>query len=81
MLGELLRYANAREKEELEKDLEKRLFPLWLANYAVAKMKGNETVEYGDFLNKVYDRTSDISPAPSKKKTAEEILAEFAPYI
>lgn len=83
MLGELLRYANRKEIEEIEKETEKRLFPLWLANYVASKIKGEETLEYGDFLMKTMQKTSENEekPAQSEKKSAEEIVSDFERFL
>ena len=66
-------------------ELEKRLFPLWLVNYAVAKVKGGELeMDYEQFLKLVF---SDETPAESrptkqqKKRTADEIMAELMPLV
>ena len=80
-LGELLSYAN-KEEERLQKaEIEKRLFPLWLVNYAAAKIKGSgEVIGYDEFLKIVFSDSA-IPNTPKKKKTAEEIMAQFAPII
>ena len=82
-LGELLSFARS-EEERLDKiEREKQLFPLWLANYALARLQGN--AEIMDFEAFIAQATAPGKPeAPQKKKekrTAEEILAEFAPIV
>lgn len=87
-LGELLSYAENEEKrlEKLEK--EKQLFPLWLANSLVAKLKGTEEpMDFEDFINECLEKPQTQKVKPKKetkkteRKTADEILAEFAPII
>jgi len=43
-------------------------------------MNGEEVMEYGEFLNKTMKKDNK-TPIPLKKRTAEEIQAEFAPII
>lgn len=79
-LGELLSYAR-NEEEQLEKlEREKQLFPLWLANYALAKLKGDEEImDFEDFIKQTFKPGA---PTPKKqKRTAEDIMAEFMPVV
>ena len=80
-LGELLSYAY-KEEERLQKtEIEKRLFPLWLVNYAAAKIKGSgEVINYEEFLKIVFSDTA-VPNKHKKEKTAEEIMAQFTPII
>lgn len=79
-LGELLSFAHGEEERLERQEREKQLFPLWLANYAVSKLQGGEEVM--DFEAFVEQTLKPGAPPPKKKtKTAEEILAEFAPMI
>ncbi|MBQ6148671.1 MAG: hypothetical protein IJI83_03895 [Oscillospiraceae bacterium] len=43
-------------------------------------MKGEEAIEYGEFLSKTMKKVEE-EPVKLKKRTAEEIQAEFAPII
>lgn len=82
-LGELLSFA-CSEEERLERiEREKQLFPLWLANYALSKLQGGaEVMNFEDFVAQAIQPTAPTPPRKMKgKKTAEEILAEFAPII
>lgn len=82
----MLSYAESEERrlEKLEK--EKQLFPLWLANSLVAKLKGTEEpMDFEDYINECLEKpqTQKHKKAIKKteRKTADEILAEFAPII
>lgn len=83
-LRELLSFAYKEEERAQKAEIEKRLFPLWLVNYAVAKVKGGELeMDYEQFLKAVF---SPQTPAPKatkakKVKTADEIMAEFMPLV
>ncbi len=82
-LGELLSFA-CSEEERLERiEREKQLFPLWLANYALSKLQGGaEVMNFEDFVAQAIQPTAPTPPHKMKEeKTAEEILAEFAPII
>lgn len=80
-LGELLSFAHDEENKAEKSELEKRLFPLWLVNYALSKIKPDfEVMEYDEFIKTVF---SD-APAPtpkSKEKAAEDIMAELMPLV
>lgn len=86
-LDELLSYAE-KEEEQLERlEKEKQLFPLWLVNSLVAKLKGTEEpMDFEDFINECLEKPQTLKAKPKKNKkteikTADEILAEFAPII
>jgi len=67
-LNGLIKAAAKREKEHT-------LFPLWLAGYAVARIKNEKFIDFEDFIG-------DKAPkAKSADMTAEEIEKEFAPII
>ena len=79
-LGELLSYARNEEERLERQEREKQLFPLWLANYALSKLQGNaEVMDFEAFINQTMQTKE--TPPPEKKRTAEEIMAEFAPII
>lgn len=83
-LGELLDYAVAEEKRKQEAEDKKELTKLWFVHYIVAKLGKQQPMEYKDFIEKSLSSTenaSDTAPKPSTKKSAEDILAEFAPII
>jgi len=80
----LLSFAYKEEERAQKAEIEKRLFPLWLVNYALAKVKGGELeMDYEQFLKTVFS----TQPAPTtqtkreKKRTADEIMAEFMPLV
>lgn len=63
-------------------ELEKRLFPLWLVNYAVSQIKpGLEVMDYPEFLALVLSDEPAPQPKAKQKKTAEEITAHFMPFV
>lgn len=81
----MLSFAYKEEARAQKAEIEKRLFPLWLVNYAVAKVKGGEVaMDYEQFLATVF---SDEQPAQvrtarkEKKRTPEEIMADFMPMV
>ena len=78
-LGGLLSFATEEEKRLEKAEQEKRLFPLWLANYALAKLQGSEAMDYETFINQTFSEVP--PPAPKKEKSADDITAEFAPII
>lgn len=80
-LGELLSFAQKEEKRIEREALEKRLFPLWLANYALGKLHGAEVMDYEEFISQTLKpETAPIKPT-KKRKTADEIIAEFMPIV
>lgn len=80
-LDELLSFAQKEEKRTEREELEKRLFPLWLANYALGKLQGAEVMDYEEFINQTLEpATAPIKPT-KKEKTADEIIAEFMPIV
>lgn len=82
-LGDLLSYAYKEEARLQKEQLEKQLFPLWLANYAVAKLQhAGEVMGYEEFLNSVLDPSNTAAPVKEhKQRTAEDIMAEFMPLM
>lgn len=77
-LGELLSFAYKEEARILKTEAEWRLFPLWLANYALARMRGDESVmEYGQFLESVFSGKKETAA----KKTAEEIEQDLLRFV
>lgn len=71
-LDDLLFYANERE-------LEKTIYPLWLAHYLFANLAGAEAVEYGDMVSQV--KGSLDHAAPNASRSAEQILKDFGPIV
>lgn len=79
-LHELLSFANREERRKAERETEKRLFPLWLATYAITKIRdpGAEVMEYEAFLKEC------LSPPGKTEKTKrapEDIVSEFMPLV
>lgn len=79
----MLSFAYNEEKRKAKEKLEDKLFPLWLANYAVSKMR-DESAEIMDF-EEFLQSTLEAGEAPPKKqkkqRTAEDIMAEFMPLV
>lgn len=71
-------YQNQRRREKIE--LEKQLFPLWITNYALAKLQGNnEIMDFETFVNQTFEPED---PCKKKhKRTAEDILADIMPIV
>ncbi len=64
--------------------MEKRLFPLWLVNYAVSSVKGTElSMGYDEFLKNIFDENSKdtFTTVPEQKRTAEDIMDELMPFV
>ncbi len=81
-LGGLLSYAYKEEAAAQKLELEKRLFPLWLVNYAISRIKpGLEVMEYDEFIKLVLSDSDTPQPETKKKRTAEDIMAEFMPLV
>ena len=83
-LGELLDYAVAEEKRKQEAEDKKELTKLWFVHYLAAKLGKQQPMDYKDFMQKSLDSAETASvttTTPSTKKSAEDILAEFAPII
>lgn len=78
-LGELLSYARKEEARKEKLEAEKQLAPLWFVNYAIARLRGQECMDFKTFIEQAFDKGPE--PAPSAKKSGEDILAEFAPFI
>jgi hypothetical protein len=76
----LLSYARKEEKQLAKLETEKQLFPLWLSNFVVAKLKGDEVnIDFEEFVNECLKPGK---PQPKNaKRTAEDIKAEFMPII
>lgn len=79
----MLSYALKEEERLAKEELEKRLFPLWLANYAVAKIKGDElTMSYEEFLKKTLNSANTPEEQTEKAvRTAEQIEAELMQLV
>lgn len=79
----MLSFAYNEEKRKAKEKLENKLFPLWLANYAVSKMH-NESAEIMGF-EEFLQCTLEADKAPQKKqknqRTAEDIMAELMPLV
>lgn len=85
-LGELLSFAHNEEKRLEKHEIEKQLFPLWLANYLIAKLQGVEQVmDFEEFMKITTSPGEAPKPKTQKpktqKRTAEDIMAEFMPYV
>lgn len=82
-LGELLDFAVAEEKRKQEAEDKKQLTKLWLAQYIVKRIAKQKPMEYEEFMRESLKTSaaSHSAKTQSKNKTAEEILAEFAPII
>lgn len=83
-LGELLDFAVAEEKRKQEAEDKKELTKLWFVHYIVAKLGKQQPIEYKDFMQRSLNSTNPASATkrkPSKKKSAEEIMAEFMPIV
>ena len=63
-----------------KKEIESRTFPLWLANFAVCKMKGTESISFDNFLAAI-EQSVDGKPEKESGRSGEEILAEFTHII
>lgn len=75
MLGVLIEAAEQKEKE-------RTLLPLWLARYAIEKLKGNDDfMTFAQFLEATESEPTAPAATPNSELTAEEIIKEFAPYI
>ncbi len=75
----MLSFAYNEEKRKAKEKLEDKLFPLWLANYAVSKMRDEsaEIMSFEDFLQSTLEAGEAPQKKQKKQRTAEEILAEF----
>lgn len=76
----MLSYARKEEEQLAKLEAEKQLFPLWLANYVVAKLKGDEVnMDFEEFINECLKPGR---PQPKKpKRTANDIMAELMPLV
>ncbi|OGO90343.1 MAG: hypothetical protein A2Y17_12310 [Clostridiales bacterium GWF2_38_85] len=68
-LGDLLSFAARIE-------IEQQTRPLWIAHYVISKINGTETIPYEDMLAGVK-----TTAEPTRTKTPEEIMSDFAPII
>ncbi len=83
-LGELLDFAVAEEKRKQEAEERKELTKLWFVHYIVAKLGKQQPMEYQEFMQKSLssdEPSSETKTKPSKKRSAEEIMAEFMPIV
>lgn len=75
MLGALIETAGQKEKE-------RALLPLWLAGYAIEKLKGNnDFMTFEKFIEATDSEPAKPAATPNQELTAEEIMKEFAPII
>lgn len=78
----MLSFAYKEEARLRKEELEKRLFPLWLANYAVSKLTGaGEVMDFEEFMETTLSGAAAQSAAPKKQRTTEDILAELMPFV
>ncbi len=54
--------------------------PLWLVGYAISRFKGEEFMDFEEFIRQSFDNEAPKAPA-RPKRSAEEIMAEFLPII
>ena len=81
-LGELLEFAYKEEERKTKREQEKQLFPLWLVAYGVSRLKNTPMMSFEEFLNTARaDAAKNRRKEPLSKRTAEEILSDFAPFI
>ena len=57
------------------------LLPLWLVNYAITRVKGGEVMDFESFIDESMEPDRAGTFSPKRKRTGEEIMAEFAPFI
>lgn len=90
-LGYLIPAAQKWEQEELKAETEKRLFPLWLTERTLHRLAGgskSDFIKYSDYIDKAFnsgaestERRHDVTATSPKKRTGEEIISEFMPFI
>lgn len=81
-LGELLGFCYKEEERLIKREQEKELFPLWLVNYGVSLITNTEIMSFEEFLNTTRNSgNANVTNKPKPKRTADEILNEFAPII
>ena len=80
-LGELLEFACEEEERAIKREQEKQLFPLWLVAYGVSKLKNTPIMSFEEFLKSTRNDAENNTKQPTKKRTAEEILSDFTPFI
>ena len=76
MLGELLSAARKREENEAKEKADKMIATLWFARVAIDTITGSEPVDFDEFQSEITKKDE-----PTKKRTAEEIMADFIPII
>lgn len=82
-MGELLAHARREEKRRDKLETEKQLMPLWLVSFAISRFKGEEIMDFEEFIRQSLDDGNDEAPkAPARpKRSGEEIMAEFMPIV
>ena len=73
-----------KEEERIAKErVEDKLFPLWLAHYALAKMQDSnaEVMNYDEFMHTTLDSDTKTPKKAEKKRTSEDIIAELMPFV
>ena len=78
----MLSYARKQEERIAKESLIKQLLPLWLAHYAVAKLKGEPYMSYDAFMNKTLnDEKPPEEHIKKSERTAAEIEAELMQFV
>lgn len=79
----MLSFAYNEEKRKAKEKLEDKLFPLWLANYAVSKMRGEavKIMDFEEFLQSTLEADEAPPKKPKNQRTAEDIMAELMPLV
>jgi len=75
MIGELLTVAQKKEQEIEKEKYDKVMLGMWVAQYVICSFLGQEPIDYKVFTEQ--EQEKDDKP----KRSAEEIMADFAPYI
>ena len=76
MLGELLSAARKREESIEKEKADKMIAALWFARVAIDTITGSEPVDFDEFQSEITKKDE-----PTKKRSAEEIMAEMMPLI
>lgn len=76
MLGELLSAARKREEAKEKEKTDKMIAALWFARVAIDTITGSEPVDFDEFQGEIIKKDE-----PTKKRSAEEIMAEMMPLI
>lgn len=80
-LDELLSFA-LKEEERIERnDTIKELLPLWIAGHAISRLKNEDFISFEDFIQQTIPGEASPKTEPKRKRTAEEIMAEFEGII